>query len=96
MPAFVGGGTQFLGVENFSTASTGTVTSLAATGIAGHDTLRVTGATAEDIGQIARSNGITLQELSAQQVSLEQRYLELTGDAVDYRTAAGATAPART
>jgi ABC-2 type transport system ATP-binding protein len=59
------------------------------------DTLRVTGATAEDIGQIARSNGITLQELSAQQVSLEQRYLELTGDAVDYRTAAGTTAPAR-
>jgi hypothetical protein len=44
--AFIGGGTQFLGIENFSTASTGTVTSLAAAGAAGHDTLRVTGSIA--------------------------------------------------
>jgi hypothetical protein len=41
--AFVGGGTQFLGVENFSTASAGIVTSLAAAASASHDTLRVTG-----------------------------------------------------
>jgi hypothetical protein len=40
---FVGGGTQFLGIENLSAASSGSVTALTAAGAAGHDTLRVTG-----------------------------------------------------
>lgn len=44
--AFVGGGTQFLGIEDFSEASAGIVTSLTASGSAGHDTLRVTGSIA--------------------------------------------------
>ena len=52
--AFVGGGTQFLGVENFSTASTGTVRSLAATGVAGHDTLRMTGSIAAPPAGLSR------------------------------------------
>ena len=51
---------------------------------------RVTGATADAVGEIAREHGLTLQELSEQQVSLEQRYMELTGDSVDYHTAADA------
>jgi hypothetical protein len=37
-----------------------------------------------------------VQELSAHQTSLEQRYLELTGDAVEFQTAVpGRLAPAR-
>ncbi|MEP7024276.1 MAG: ATP-binding cassette domain-containing protein [Actinomycetota bacterium] len=61
----------------------------------GDNTLRVAGATGDDIGELARLNGWTLQELSTQQVSLEQRYMELTAGSVDYRTAAAASAPAR-
>jgi ABC-2 type transport system ATP-binding protein len=58
------------------------------------DTLRITGTPPEAVGELARANGLTLQELSAQQASLEQRYMELTRDAADYRTAEGALAPA--
>jgi hypothetical protein len=41
--AFVGGGTQFLGLQNLSTTSTGVVTSLLATPSVSGDTLVVTG-----------------------------------------------------
>jgi ABC-2 type transport system ATP-binding protein len=58
------------------------------------DALSITGTTCETVGELARVNGLTLLELSAQQVSLEQRYMELTRDAVDYRTAEGASVPA--
>jgi ABC-2 type transport system ATP-binding protein len=64
------------------------------TGRAG-DTLTVTGTTAEAIGEAARSGGFTLTELAAQQASLEDRYMELTRDSADYRTAAGDPVPAR-
>jgi ABC-2 type transport system ATP-binding protein len=47
--------------------------------------LRVTGATAEEIGDLARVRGLGLLELSAQQMSLEERYMELTRDATDYQ-----------
>lgn len=61
------------------------------------DTLKVTGITTTDeVGALARANGLTLQELSAQQESLEDRYLELTGDSVDYRPAGDTLIPART
>jgi ABC-2 type transport system ATP-binding protein len=55
--------------------------------------LRITGATADAVGELARANAVTLQELSTQQASLEQRYMELTRDAADYHTAEGALAP---
>jgi ABC-2 type transport system ATP-binding protein len=58
-----------------------------------NDTLRVAGATSDDVGQLARANGMTLLELSAHQTSLEQRYMELTSDSVDFRTAKGALVP---
>jgi ABC-2 type transport system ATP-binding protein len=58
------------------------------------DTLRITGATPDAVGELARANGLTLQELSAHQASLEQTYMELTRDAVDYRPAEGALVPA--
>jgi ABC-2 type transport system ATP-binding protein len=51
------------------------------------ETLRVTGATSDDVGQLARDHGLTLLELSTRTSSLEQHYMELTRDAVDYRTA---------
>jgi ABC-2 type transport system ATP-binding protein len=59
------------------------------------DTLTITGTTTEAIGELARASGFTLAELSAQQATLEDRYLELTRDSADYRTAASPLAPAR-
>jgi ABC-2 type transport system ATP-binding protein len=56
------------------------------------DTLTVTGITAEAIGELARVNGVALAELSAQQATLEDRYMELTRDSADYRAP---LAPAR-
>jgi ABC-2 type transport system ATP-binding protein len=56
-------------------------------------TLRITGATSDAIGALARANGLTLQELSEHQTSLEDRYMELTSGSTDYRTAAGAPVP---
>ncbi|GAA0222201.1 ATP-binding cassette domain-containing protein [Actinomadura nitritigenes] len=53
--------------------------------------LRVTGATADEIGDLARARGLGLLELSPQRMSLEQRYMELTRDAADYRS--GDSAP---
>jgi ABC-2 type transport system ATP-binding protein len=52
-------------------------------------TLRITGATSDEVGTLARENGITLLELSTHQASLEERYMQLTGDTTDYRTAPG-------
>jgi ABC-2 type transport system ATP-binding protein len=49
-------------------------------------TLRVTGITADAIGEIAATNALALQELSAHQASLEETYMRLTSDAVDYRS----------
>jgi ABC-2 type transport system ATP-binding protein len=58
------------------------------------NTLRLASTTTEAVGEMARANGFTLQELSAHRASLEDRYLELTRDAADYHTAEGALAPA--
>jgi len=51
------------------------------------DTLSITGTSCEAVGELARANGVTLLELSVHQAPLEQRYMELTRDSVDYRTA---------
>jgi ABC-2 type transport system ATP-binding protein len=56
--------------------------------------LRVTGASADEIGEAARVRGLGLLELSPQQMSLEQRYMELTRDATDYHVTEPASAPA--
>jgi ABC-2 type transport system ATP-binding protein len=47
--------------------------------------LRVTGASTEDVGELARVRGLGLLELAQQQMSLEQRYMELTRDATEYQ-----------
>jgi ABC-2 type transport system ATP-binding protein len=56
--------------------------------------LHVKGITSKVVGQIATANGVTLSELSARQPTLEETYMELTRDAVDYRTADGASGAA--
>ncbi|HEX2214815.1 MAG TPA: AAA family ATPase, partial [Mycobacterium sp.] len=51
------------------------------------DALLVRGASIESVGDVAARNGITLHELSAQQASLEEAYMKLTDQAVEYRAA---------
>ena len=53
----------------------------------GNSALLVRGAPIEVIGNLAARNGITLHELTAQRASLEEAYMKLTDDAVEYRTA---------
>ena len=45
------------------------------------------GAAIEVIGDLAARNAITLHELTAQRASLEEAYMKLTDDAVEYRAA---------
>jgi ABC-2 type transport system ATP-binding protein len=52
-------------------------------------TLAITGATSDAVGELARANGLSLQELSVQRASLEERYMELTRDSADYRAGSG-------
>lgn len=47
--------------------------------------LLVRGISAEQVGELAAGHGIVLHELAAQQASLEEAYMRLTDDAVDYR-----------
>ena len=49
--------------------------------------LQVRGASVDDVGTAARRCGVTVLELGAESGSLEDAYLQLTGDAVEYRTA---------
>jgi ABC-2 type transport system ATP-binding protein len=58
----------------------------------GSDVLAVTGATTDAIGELAKTAGITVAELAEQQVSLEDRYMELTRGTADYHSAAAAAA----
>jgi ABC-2 type transport system ATP-binding protein len=57
-------------------------------------TLAITGATSDTVGELARANGLALAELSVQQASLEDRYMELTAGSADYTAAGDAPAPA--
>ncbi|RRO13673.1 ABC transporter ATP-binding protein [Saccharopolyspora rhizosphaerae] len=53
------------------------------------DRLVVDGATTEQIGEIAAQHRIVLHELSAQRGSLEDAFMQMTSDAVEYQTALG-------
>ena len=46
--------------------------------------IEVTGLDAAGIGQLAAANGIILHELTPQKASLEEAFMELTSDSVDY------------
>jgi ABC-2 type transport system ATP-binding protein len=54
------------------------------TGHIGSEELQVTGVTAREIGLKAAEHGIALFELSSRTVSLEQAFMDLTRDAVEY------------
>jgi ABC-2 type transport system ATP-binding protein len=54
--------------------------------------LAVTGMTAAAIGDLAAVKGIVLHELSSQDASLEEAYMELTHDSVEYRANGPASA----
>jgi ABC-2 type transport system ATP-binding protein len=49
-------------------------------------TLDLHGIDAEHVGEIACTHGIALHELSPRNVSLEEAYMSLTQDAVEYRS----------
>ena len=51
--------------------------------------LDVTGLTAEQIGDVAAKHGVTLHELTPQQASLEEAFMELTRDDVEFRANVG-------
>jgi ABC-2 type transport system ATP-binding protein len=48
--------------------------------------LEVSGLTAAEVGRIACEHAVALEELTPQQASLEEAFMELTQDAVEYRT----------
>jgi ABC-2 type transport system ATP-binding protein len=54
--------------------------------------LRVHGLPAERIGALAAAGGIPLYELTPKRASLEEAYMELTRDALEYRPAEGSAA----
>jgi ABC-2 type transport system ATP-binding protein len=51
--------------------------------------LTVSGLTADQVGRIAGAAGITLLELTARQASLEQAFIDMTSDAVEFRAPTG-------
>jgi ABC-2 type transport system ATP-binding protein len=55
-------------------------------GAPGAGELQVTGATARQVGQLAADHGIALYELKSQSESLEQAFMALTADSVEYRS----------
>ena len=56
--------------------------------------LEITGPTAAQVGELAAANGIVLHELMQQQASLEEAFMEITREDVEYRMDAGAPEPA--
>jgi ABC-2 type transport system ATP-binding protein len=65
------------------------------TGAAGSEELQVTGLTPRAIGLKAAEHGIPLFELSSRTVSLEEAFMDLTRDAVEYHASATVEAPGR-
>ncbi len=53
--------------------------------VTGADPMVVTGVDAAAVGRVARDRGLALTELTPQRASLEQAYLELTREAVEYQ-----------
>jgi ABC-2 type transport system ATP-binding protein len=55
--------------------------------VTGDSALLVRGAAIEVVGELASRNAITLHELTVERASLEEAYMKLTEEAVEYRTA---------
>ncbi|WP_328583549.1 ABC transporter ATP-binding protein [Streptomyces sp. NBC_00370] len=56
-------------------------------------TLEVDGAETEPLGDLAAEHGITLHELSAQRASLEDAFMQMTAESVEYHAHSGAGEP---
>ncbi len=56
--------------------------------------LAVTGVLAAEIGSVASTHNVVLEELSPQSASLEEAFMELTHDSVEYRGEGDADADA--
>jgi ABC-2 type transport system ATP-binding protein len=71
----------------------------AVTAATGRDTLIISGLAAEKIVALLGESGVPFSEVSAHRASLEEAYMELTRDAVEFRAAvavpAGTEEPAR-
>ncbi len=65
-----------------------TARGISVTRIDGQGTLDVEGSSAEHIGDLAASAGIAIHELTRADTSLEEAFLELTRDSVQYRRSA--------
>ncbi|MER7724203.1 ABC transporter ATP-binding protein [Streptomyces sp. NPDC096323] len=50
----------------------------------GNGTLEIDGATTEDLGELAARHAIVLHELSSQRASLEEAFMQMTADSVEY------------
>ncbi|MEV5931971.1 ABC transporter ATP-binding protein [Streptomyces sp. NPDC052079] len=60
----------------------------------GDGALEVDGSTAEAIGELAARHQLTLHELSPQQASLEEAFMQLTAESVEYHAHPGTGTPA--
>jgi ABC-2 type transport system ATP-binding protein len=59
------------------------------------DTLIISGLAAEKIVTLLGESGVSFSEVSAHRATLEEAYMELTRDAVEFRAAAAAGEAAR-
>jgi ABC-2 type transport system ATP-binding protein len=59
-----------------------------------HDLLEVHGLSGRQIGEIALREGVALEELTPRQASLEDAFMALTGDSVDFHASPVAEAVA--
>jgi ABC-2 type transport system ATP-binding protein len=84
-------GTSSAAIVHVSSASPARLRDLLAgpdvtvSGAPGSAELQVTGLTARQVGEIAASGGIALHELRTHAESLEEAFMALTGDSVEYR-----------
>ncbi|QHY98185.1 Daunorubicin/doxorubicin resistance ATP-binding protein DrrA [Streptomyces sp. S4.7] len=62
---------------------------------AGDGALEIDGSTSEEIGELAAGNGLVLHELSSQRASLEEAFMQMTAESVEYHAhSAPGTGPA--
>ncbi|WP_405612173.1 ATP-binding cassette domain-containing protein [Streptomyces sp. NBC_01511] len=56
---------------------------------AGDGALEIDGATSEEIGELAARHGLVLHELSSQRASLEEAFMQMTAESVEYHAHSG-------
>ncbi|MFI1155497.1 ABC transporter ATP-binding protein [Streptomyces sioyaensis] len=63
--------------------------------VAGNGSLEVDGVPADRLGELAAAHQLVLHELSPQQASLEEAFMQLTADSVEYHARDGEPVPAQ-